>query len=149
VIRLAFNSGESTGVANAWESMISTWPQETQNGEPSCLCKPPASAIPTCPNVPRVIGLRENRYGKKLVAGVINQLRRHRPALRRHSGTPKKPANRYLWRKAFMDTDERSRVRPPNSKRPKLDLNPLDGATLERNIQELFALDQSPDPEAK
>jgi tripartite-type tricarboxylate transporter receptor subunit TctC len=33
VIRLAFNSGEVDGVANAWESMVSTWPQETQNGD--------------------------------------------------------------------------------------------------------------------
>ena len=28
-------------------------------------------------------------------------------------------------------------------KRAKLDLNPLDGATLERNIHELFALDKA------
>jgi hypothetical protein len=28
-------------------------------------------------------------------------------------------------------------------KKAKLDLNPLDGATLERNIKELFALDKT------
>jgi hypothetical protein len=45
-------------------------------------------------------------------------------------------------RKAFMDT-----MRDPEFgaelKRAKLDLNPLDGATLDRNIRELFALDHA------
>jgi hypothetical protein len=45
-------------------------------------------------------------------------------------------------RKAFMDT-----MKDPEFgaelKKAKLDLNPLDGATLENNIKELFALDQA------
>ena len=47
-----------------------------------------------------------------------------------------------MLRKAFMDT-----MRDPEFgaelKRAKLDLNPLDGATLDRNIRELFALDKA------
>jgi tripartite-type tricarboxylate transporter receptor subunit TctC len=55
-------------------------------------------------------------------------------------GTPK--ARVEILRKAFMDT-----MKDPDFgvelKKAKLDLNPLDGATLDNNIKELFALDQA------
>jgi hypothetical protein len=45
-------------------------------------------------------------------------------------------------RKAFIDT-----MKDPEFgaelKKAKLDLNPLDGATLENNVKELFGLDQA------
>ena len=58
-------------------------------------------------------------------------------------GTPGTPKDRVeLLRKAFMDT-----MKDPDFaaelKKAKLDLNPLDGATLERNVREIFALDST------
>jgi tripartite-type tricarboxylate transporter receptor subunit TctC len=77
---------------------------------------------------------------KKLVRGVINNFGATARPYVVTPGTPK--ARIEILRKAFMDT-----MKDPDFgaelKKSKLDLNPLDGATLERNIQELFALDQS------
>jgi tripartite-type tricarboxylate transporter receptor subunit TctC len=55
-------------------------------------------------------------------------------------GTPK--ARVELLRKAFMDTMKDQEF-IAELKKAKLDLNPLDGASLERNIKELFALDKA------
>ncbi len=140
VIRLAFNSGEVDGVANAWESMVSTWPQEMQNGEAVILLQAAGKRHPELPNVPLVMDYAKTDMAKKLVQGVINNFG---ATARPYVVTPGTPKNRVeLLRKAFMDT-----MRDPEFgselKRAKLDLNPLDGATLDRNIRELFALDRA------
>jgi tripartite-type tricarboxylate transporter receptor subunit TctC len=140
VIRLAFNSGEVDGVANAWESMVATWSQELQNGEAVILLQAASKRHPELPNVPLVIDYAESEIGKKLVQSVINNFG---ATARPYVVSPGTPKNRVeLLRKAFMDT-----MRDPEFaaelKKSKLDLNPLDGSTLERNIKELFALDQT------
>jgi hypothetical protein len=71
------------------------------------------------------------------VGAVINFGSTARPG--RH---PALKARVEILRKAFMDTMKDPEF-AAELKKAKLDLNPLDGATLERNIQELFALDQS------
>lgn len=140
VIRLAFNSGEVDGVANAWESMVSTWPQELQNGEAVVLLQAAGKRHPDLANVPLVIDYAKTDLAKKLVRGVINNFGATARPYVVTPGTPK--ARIEILRRAFMDT-----MKDPEFgaelKKAKLDLNPLDGATLERNIQELFALDQS------
>jgi tripartite-type tricarboxylate transporter receptor subunit TctC len=72
VIRLAFNGGEVDGVANAWESMVSTWPQELQNGEAVVLLQAAGKRHPDLASVPLVIDYAKTDMGKKLVQGVIN-----------------------------------------------------------------------------
>jgi len=140
VIRLAFNSGEVDGVANAWESMVSTWPQETQNGDAVVLLQAAGKRHADLPNVPLVIDFAKSDMAKKLVQGVINNFGATARPYVVTPGTPK--ARVEILRKAFMDT-----MRDPEFgaelKRAKLDLNPLDGATLDRNIRELFALDKA------
>jgi len=140
VIRLAFNSGEVDGVANAWESMISTWPQETQNGDAVVLLQAAGKRHPDLPNVPLVIDYAKTDMAKKLVRGVINNFGATARPYVVTPGTPK--ARIEILRKAFMETMKDPEF-AAELKKAKLDLNPLDGATLERNIQELFALDQS------
>ena len=140
VIRLAFNSGEVDGVANAWESMVSTWPQETQNGDAVVLLQAAGKRHPDLPNVPLVIDYAKTDMAKKLVHGVINNFGATARPYVVTPGTPK--ARVEILRKAFMDTMKDPEF-AAELKKAKLDLNPLDGATLERNIQELFALDQS------
>jgi len=140
VIRLAFNSGEVDGVANAWESMVSTWPQETQNGDAVILLQAAGKRHPDLANVPLVIDYAKTDMAKKLVQGVINNFGATARPYVVTPGTPKVRVE--MLRKAFMDT-----MRDPEFgaelKRAKLDLNPLDGATLEKNIKELFALDRA------
>lgn len=140
VIRLAFNGGEVDGVANAWESMVSTWPQELQNGDAVILLQAAGKRHPDLANVPLVIDYAKTDMGKKLVQGVINNFGATARPYVLTPGTPK--ARVEILRKAFTDT-----MKDPEFgaelKKAKLDLNPLDGVTLERNIKELFALDQS------
>ena len=140
VIRLAFNSGEVDGVANAWESMVSTWPQELQNGEAVILLQAAGKRHPDLPNVPLVIDYAKTDMAKKLVQGVINNFGATARPYVVTPGTPK--AGVELLRKAFMDTMKDQEF-IAELKRAKLDLNPLDGASLERNIKELFVLDKA------
>ena len=140
VIRLAFNGGEVDGVANAWESMVATWPQELQNGDAVILLQAAGKRHPELPNVPLVIDYAKTDIAKKLVQGVINNFG---ATARPYVVTPGTPKERIaILRKAFIDT-----MRDPEFaaelKKAKLDLNPLDGATLENNIKELFALDNA------
>jgi tripartite-type tricarboxylate transporter receptor subunit TctC len=140
VIRLAFNSGEIDGVANAWESMVATWPQELQNGDAVVVLQAAGKRHPELPNVPLAMDYAKSDIGKKLVQAVINNFGATARPYVLPPGTPKDRVE--LLRKAFMAT-----VADPEFaaelKKAKLDLNPLDGATLERNIKELFALDQA------
>ena len=140
VIRLAFNGGEVDGVANAWESMVSTWPQELQNGEALVLLQAAGKRHPELAHVPLVIEYAKSDMGKKLVQGVINNFGATARPYVLTPGTPK--ARVEILRKAFMDTMKDSEF-GAELKKAKLDLNPLDGVTLERNIKELFALDKT------
>ena len=140
VIRLAFNGGEVDGVANAWESMVSTWPQELQNGDAVILLQAAGKRHPELANVPLVIDYAKTDTGKKLVQGVINNFGATARPYVVAPGTPK--ARVEVLRKAFTDTMKDSEF-GAELKRAKLDLNPLDGITLERNIKELFALDKA------
>lgn len=140
VIRLAFNGGEVDGVANAWESMVATWPQELQNGDAVILLQAAGKRHPELPNVPLVIDYAKTDIAKKLVQGVINNFGATARPYVVAPGTPKERIA--ILRKAFIDT-----MRDPEFaaelKKAKLDLNPLDGATLENNIKALFALDNA------
>lgn len=140
VIRLAFNGGEVDGVANAWESMVATWPQELQNGDAVILLQAAGKRHPELPNVPLVIDYAKTDIAKKLVQGVINNFGATARPYVVAPGTPKERIA--ILRKAFIAT-----MRDPEFaaelKKAKLDLNPLDGATLENNIKELFALDNA------
>jgi tripartite-type tricarboxylate transporter receptor subunit TctC len=140
VIRLAFNGGEVDGVANAWESMVATWPQELQNGDAVILLQAAGKRHPELPNIPLVMDYAKTDMGKKLVQGVINNFGATARPYVVTPGTPK--ARVEMLRKAFMET-----MRDPEFgaelKKAKLDLNPLDGATLENNIKDLFALDKA------
>jgi tripartite-type tricarboxylate transporter receptor subunit TctC len=140
VIRLAFNSGEIDGVANAWESMVATWPQELQNGDAVVVLQAAGKRHPELPKVPLVMDYAKSEIGNKLVQAVINNFGATARPYVLPPGTPKDRLE--LLRKAFMATMKDPEF-AAELKKAKLDLNPLDGATLERNIKELFALDQA------
>lgn len=138
VIRLAFNSGEVDGIANAWESFVSTWSQELQNGDVVILLQASGKRHPELANVPLVIDFAKTDIGRKLVQAVINNFG---ATARPYVLTPGTPKDRVeILRKAFMDTMKDPEF-AAELKKAKLDLNPLDGATLERNVKEVFNLD--------
>jgi tripartite-type tricarboxylate transporter receptor subunit TctC len=140
VIRLAFNSGEIDGVANAWESMVATWPQELQSGDAVVVLQAAGKRHPELSNIPLAMDYAKSDIGKKLVQAVINNFGATARPYVLPPGTPKDRLE--LLRKAFTETMKDAEF-AAELKKAKLDLNPLDGATLERNIKELFALDQA------
>jgi tripartite-type tricarboxylate transporter receptor subunit TctC len=120
--------------------MVSTWPQEIDSGDAVILLQASGKRHPDLPNVPLVMDYVKTDMAKKLVRGVINNFG---ATARPYVVTPGTPKTRVeVMRKAFMET-----MKDPEFgielKKAKLDLNPLDGATLENNIKELFAVDQA------
>jgi tripartite-type tricarboxylate transporter receptor subunit TctC len=140
VIRLAFNGGEVDGVANAWESFVSTWAQELQNGDVVILLQASGKRHPDLPNVPLVMDYAKTDIGQKLVQAVINNFGATARPYVLPPGTPKDRVE--ILRQAFAATMKDPEF-TAELKKSKLDLNPLDGSTLERNVKEIFAIDEA------
>jgi tripartite-type tricarboxylate transporter receptor subunit TctC len=139
-IRLAFDGGEVDGVCNAWESFKSTWRKQLDSGDVVILLQGTVKAHPELPNVPVAFDFLKTEEARKLFQVVV---RVHGPSTRPYflpPGTPKERVQ--ILRKAYMDT-----MKDPeflaDAKKAKLDLNPDDGAGLERNVKEIFDLEPS------
>jgi tripartite-type tricarboxylate transporter receptor subunit TctC len=137
-IRLAFDSGEVDGVCNAWESFKSTWRKQLDSGDVVIILQGTVKAHPELPNVPVAFDFLKTEEARKLFQVVV---RVHGPSTRPYflpPGTPKERVQ--ILRKAYMDT-----MKDPeflaDAKKAKLDLNPDDGAGLERNVKEIFDLE--------
>jgi len=137
-VRLAFNAGEVQGACNSWESFKSTWRAEMERGEVVLLVQANLKPHPEVPNVPWAVDLAKSDDAKKMILtsarvnGVLNRFYVLPP------GTPKDRVR--LMRKAFMDT-----IKDPeflaDTQKAKLDLDPIDGAEIEKQVKELFKLD--------
>jgi tripartite-type tricarboxylate transporter receptor subunit TctC len=139
-IRLAFDSGEVDGVCNAWESFKSTWRKQLDSGDVVIVLQGTVKAHPELPNVPVAFDFLKTEEARKLFQVVV---RVHGPSTRPYflpPGTPKERVQ--ILRKAYMDT-----MKDPeflaDAKKAKLDVNPDDGAGLERNVKEIFDLEPS------
>jgi len=139
-IRLAFNSGEVQGVANAWESFKATWVKEINSGELIIVLQTIPKPHPDLPNVPLAISYARTEEARKLIEVGTHSIG---PTARPYvlpSATPKERVQ--LLRKAFMET-----LKDPEflaeAKKAKLDINPLDGERLERNVKGVFNLEPS------
>jgi tripartite-type tricarboxylate transporter receptor subunit TctC len=145
-VRLAYNSGEVQGVSNAWESFKATWPNELQSGDLTIVLNTTAKPLPDLPNVPLGINYAKTDEAKKLIQALVHSVG---PAARPYVLPPRTPKDRIaILQKAFMDT-----MKDPeflaDAKKAKLDINPLDGAELERSVREVFNLDKALLPKAK
>jgi tripartite-type tricarboxylate transporter receptor subunit TctC len=145
-VRLAFNSGEVQGVCNAWESFKSTWRNELDSGNVIILLQNTAKRHSELPNIPLAIDYAKTDEAKRLIRALVHSVG---PTARPYVLPPKTPKDRVmLLRKAFMQT-----MKDPEfvaeAKKAKLDINPLDGAELEKNVKEVFNLDPKLIPRAK
>ncbi|HXF76589.1 MAG TPA: tripartite tricarboxylate transporter substrate-binding protein, partial [Methylomirabilota bacterium] len=137
-IRLAFDAGEVDGVCNAWESFKSTWRKQVESGEVVLVLQATLKAHPELPHIPVAYHFAKTDEAKKLIEVVT---RVHGPSTRPYFLPPGTPKDRVLLlRKAYMDT-----MKDPeflaDAKKAKLDLDPDDGAGLERNVKGIFDLD--------
>jgi len=145
-VKLAFNSGEIQGVDNSWESFKATWRNELDSGNLIVVLQNIPKAHPDLPKVPLDISYAKSEEGKRLIRSVVHTVG---PTARPYVVPPGTPRDRLeILRKAFMDT-----MKDPeflaDAEKAKLDINPLDGATLEKSVKEVFNLDPTLIPKLK
>ena len=137
-IRLAFNSGEIQGISNAWESFKATWRQELESGELVLVVQATLKPHPDLAKLPVAYTLAKSEEDAKLIQ-LIGRV--HGATARPYLLAPATPKEIVeILRKAFTET-----VRDPEllaeAQKAKLDIIPDDGASLERNVREIFKLD--------
>jgi tripartite-type tricarboxylate transporter receptor subunit TctC len=139
-VRLAFNSGEIEGICNAWESFKSTWRKELDDNEVTLILQAIPMRHREVPNVPLAIEYAKTDEAKRMIRSVIHTIA---PTVRPYVLPPGTPKDRVeTLRGAFMSTMKDQEFLADAAK-AKLDINPLDGATLETNVKEVFKLDSA------
>jgi tripartite-type tricarboxylate transporter receptor subunit TctC len=140
LIRLAFNAGEIQGASLSWDSMKSTWSNELEKGDIVVILQETVRPHPDLPNIPVAYEMADTEEGKKLIraqaviCGVTNRIYALPP------GTPKLLVQ--TLRKGFIDT-----LRDPefmaDAKKSKLDIDPIGGEDVEREIKGLFNMERA------
>jgi tripartite-type tricarboxylate transporter receptor subunit TctC len=137
-IRLAINSGEVDGISIPWESLKGTWQNEMEAGDIMVVLQAAGKSHRELANVPLAMDFAKNDVARKLLqAGVNNYGATARPYIL-PPGTPNERVE--ILRRAFTETLNDADF-AAELKKAKLELNPLNGATLERNVKEIFDLD--------
>ena len=145
-VRLAFNSGEVQGVCNSLESFRATWRNELDSGNLVVVLQTIAKRHPELPNVPLAIDYAKTDEAKRLINALVHSVG---PTARPYVLPPKTPKEQVVTlRNAFMQTMKDPEFLAEAAK-AKLDINPLDGAELERYVREVFNLDKVLIPKAK
>jgi tripartite-type tricarboxylate transporter receptor subunit TctC len=145
-VRLAFDGGEVTGICNSWESFKSTWRKELDAGELVLVLQNVAKPHPELPKIPLAINYAKTDEGQRLIRALVHSVG---PTARPYLLPPGTPKDRVqILRKAFIETMKDPEFLADATK-AKLDINPLDGAELERNVREVFNLDKALIPRAK
>jgi hypothetical protein len=128
------------------ESFKSTWRNELDSGNTIIVLQNTAKRHPELPNVPLAIDYATTDEAKRLIRALVHSVG---PTARPYVLPPKTPKNRVVvLRNAFMQTMKDPEFLAEAAK-AKLDINPLDGADLERNVREVFNLDPALLPKAK
>jgi tripartite-type tricarboxylate transporter receptor subunit TctC len=145
-VRLAFDGGEVQGICNSWESLKATWSKELSSGEIVVVLQTTAKSHPDLPRVPLVINYAKTDEAQQFVKAIVHSVG---PTARPYVLPPGTPKDRVqILRRAFMDTMKDADFLADASK-ARLDINPLDGAELEKNVREVFNLDPKLIPRAK
>jgi tripartite-type tricarboxylate transporter receptor subunit TctC len=137
-IRLAAESGELAGGCWQWESIKATWRQGLDSGEVAVLLQVSPKPLPDLPSVPLAPSLAKTEEARQLIhAGIIVPSE----IGRLYALPPGTPADRVqTLRAAFVET-----MRDPefvaDTKRSKLEIDPINGEALTRVVQDLFNLD--------
>ena len=96
--------------------------------------------------MPLAISYAKTEEGQKLIKALVHSVG---PTARPFMLPPSTPKDRVqVLRKAYMDTMKDPEFLADATK-ARLDINPLDGAELEKNVKEVFNLDPKLIPRAK
>lgn len=137
-VRLAFNGDEVQGVCNAWESFKATWRKEVDSGDINIVLQNIPKPHPDLPKIPLAINFAKTDEAKRLINSLVHSVG---PTARPYVLPPGTPKDRVqILRRAFLET-----MKDPefiaDATKAKLDINPLEGAELERNVHAVFDLD--------
>ena len=117
-----------------------------QSGDVVIVLQTIAKPHPELSKLPLAINYAKTDEAQKLIKALVHSVG---PTARPYVLPPGTPKDRVqILRKAFMDT-----MKDPeflaDANKAKLDINPLDGAELEKNVKEVFNLDPALIPRAK
>jgi len=137
-VRLAFNSGEISGVNNSWESLKSTWRKEFESGDFIIVAQHVGKRHPDLPSIPLDVEFAKTPAARKILEVGAHSLG---PTARPFALPPGTPKDRVqMLRKAYTDTMKDGTFLA-EAKKANLDINPTDGAELEKNVLEIFNLE--------
>jgi tripartite-type tricarboxylate transporter receptor subunit TctC len=137
-IRLAAESGELAGSCWPWTSVRSTWQKGLESGEVLIVLQAGPTPYPDLPQVPLAIKLAKTDEARKLIQVAIHD---DATAFYQYAMPPGTPKDRVqALRKAFVETLKDKEFLAEAAK-AKLDINPVSGDELEKNVAGLFALE--------
>lgn len=137
-IRLAFNNGEIQGIANSWEAMRATWSNEVNSGQLQIIMQMANQSHPELTQYPLAGEFVKTEDGKKLL-NTVTQV--HSVLIRPYVLPPNTPKDRVqILRKAFQDTMKSPELRA-ESEKGKLDINPVHGEQLAKDVLTIMQLE--------
>jgi tripartite-type tricarboxylate transporter receptor subunit TctC len=137
-VRLAFNSGEVSGVCIGWGTFASTWRKELDSGELNVVLQAMAKPHPALPKIPLAIDLAKTDEARKLIQAVAHT---NSDILRLYVLPPGTPKDRVrILGKAFIDTLHDKEFLA-EAQKARLEIEPVPGEAVETIVSNLFKLE--------
>jgi tripartite-type tricarboxylate transporter receptor subunit TctC len=133
-IYIAVESGELDGVCAAWDSILKWRPQGVTAADIKALVQVGAAPDPLLPGVPFVMDLVKDQADKAALKFLVGRQAFARPFVAPPGVSPDKTDE---LRRAFMRTMQDPQM-IEDAQRAGLPLDPVDGATVQRMVQELL-----------
>jgi len=137
-IRLAAEGGELAGSCWPWTSVRATWRKGLDAGEVQIILQAGPTPYPDLPNVPLAIKLAKTDEARRLIQIAIHD---DATAFYQYAMPPGTPKDRVqAVRKGFVET-LKDREFLADAGKAKLDVDPVSGDEIEKNVAGLFALE--------
>jgi tripartite-type tricarboxylate transporter receptor subunit TctC len=137
-VRLAAEAGEIAGSCWQWQAIKATWKSALDSGRVEAVLQFGPKPHPDIPNVPLAQSLAKTAEASTLLRTAIEHPNRITIAYAVPSGTQEDRVQ--LLRKAFTET-VRDAAFLAEAKKSNLEINPLQGAEMEKIVDSFFSLD--------
>ena len=136
-IRLAVNSGELQGITNSWESFKATWTQEIKSGSINVILLGIPKRHPDLPNVPVLAEFIKGEDNRSLVEVAVHN---YGALARPYVMPPNTPKERVRMLRKALDDTMKDPAFLADTKKARLDLNPLSGEEMEKVVDQTYSL---------